>query len=354
MIQTNNSITENNTDLQVDDHFISILGGHIFFQTLATGAKLGLFTLLDNLGALTKEQIQHQLELKERPARILLHGLVSLNLISQTDDLYENTPMANKFLSKNSPVNYLAIIDWQADINYHALGHYYESTITGDNEGLIEFEGNENNLYQRLSHSPSLEKTFQDAMHSISVQANQDLVNGVDFSDRKKIVDIGGGDGSNIMKITENYENLQGLVFDSKSVCEIAKKNIKQHNRQEACDVYQGNCFETPFPTDADAFIFCHFLTIWSEEKNKFLLKKAYDALPKGGKVYIFNMMQNDNENGPLTSAMGSPYFLTLATSEGMLYTWKEYITWLKEAGFGLSDVKRLPLDHGVIIGIKN
>lgn len=64
-------------------------------------------------------------------------------------------------------------------------------------------------------------------------------------------------------------------------------------------------------------------------------------------------MMQHNNETGPMSAAMGSPYFLTIATGEGMLYTWNEYERWMHEAGF--KDVKtiELPSDHGIIVGTK-
>ncbi len=96
-----------------------------------------------------------------------------------------------------------------------------------------------------------------------------------------------------------------------------------------------------------------HFCTIWSADKNKQLFRKCYDALPKGGKMIIFNMMQNDDETGPLSAAVGSPYFLTIATGEGMLYTWSEYESWAREAGFTQVRRMRLPTDHGVIIAEK-
>ena len=67
----------------------------------------------------------------------------------------------------------------------------------------------------------------------------------------------------------------------------------------------------------------------------------------------IFNMMQKDDGTGPLSAAMGSPYFLTLATGEGMLYTWNEYETWMREAGFKTVKRQVLPRDHGAIIGWK-
>jgi len=63
--------------------------------------------------------------------------------------------------------------------------------------------------------------------------------------------------------------------------------------------------------------------------------------------------MQNDDGTRPLSAAVGSPYFLTLATGEGMLYTWSEYEDLFRKAGF--FQVKRivLPHDHGVIMGVK-
>jgi hypothetical protein len=50
---------------------------------------------------------------------------------------------------------------------------------------------------------------------------------------------------------------------------------------------------------------------------------------------------------------MGSPYFLTLATGEGMLYTWSEYEAWMRAAGFGRVLRRTFVRNHGAIIGIK-
>jgi len=64
------------------------------------------------------------------------------------------------------------------------------------------------------------------------------------------------------------------------------------------------------------------------------LLSKAYHHLPKEGAVIIFNMMQRNDGKGLLSSAMGAPYFLTIATGKGMLYKWKEYDALLRKVGF--------------------
>lgn len=338
---------------QDNDNIANILGGHIFFQTLVTGVKFDLFSLLESDGPLTQVELCFKLNIKERPMRILLLGLVSLKLVNIEEGYFSNTSLASKYLVKNSPKCICNIVLWQSEINYQAMAFYYEATVSGDNEGLQVFDGDEPTLYQRLAHNPKLEEIFQNAMEEISNQAKELLAQHVDFSSVNKIVDVGGGNGTNIINLIKQFPNLEGVVFDSATVCERAKNNFQQNNLEERCDVQVGNCFEHEFPEDADAFIFCHFLTIWSAEKNCYLLKKAYDRLPSGGKVYIFNMMQNDNRDGPLTAAMGSPYFLTLATSEGMMYTWQEYKDWMISAGFDQVDCQILPADHGVIIGTK-
>ncbi len=64
-------------------------------------------------------------------------------------------------------------------------------------------------------------------------------------------------------------------------------------------------------------------------------------------------MMQHDNETGPISAAVGSPYFLSLATGLGMLYTWREYEAWMRKEGFISIERHRLLHDHGLIIGVK-
>jgi precorrin-6B methylase 2 len=169
----------------------------------------------------------------------------------------------------------------------------------------------------------------------------------------KHLVDVGGGDGTNIIALARRWPSLRATVFDSPTVCEIARKNIAASELAGRLDAVPGECFADPFPKDADCLMFCHFFTIWGEAKDRELLRKCHDSLPPGGKAIIFNMMQHDDETGPLSAAVGSPYFLSLATGLGMLYTWREYETWMRDAGFRSVQRHKLLRDHGLIVGTK-
>lgn len=335
------------------DDLTRVLGGHIFFVTLAAAARLDLFTLLKREGPLTEAQLAVRLGLQPQPTRILLLGCVALGLIELKAGQYRVKGLARRLLDHDEPRNILPIIDWQYEINYQALQAFPEALKANKNTGLDVFPGTEPTLYQRLAHQPALEQVFQRAMQSISVQANHLLADYLDFSSVRYLIDVGGGNGTNIMALARKNPALKAAVFDSATVCEIARQHIAQAGLADRLGAVAGDCFQDPFPAGADAILFCHFFTIWSPERNQALLAKAYQALAPGGVVLIFNMMQNDDRSGPLTAAMGSPYFLTLATGEGMLYTWSEYEQWIRAAGFQHVVRRELIRHHGVVMGIK-
>ncbi len=329
-----------------------VFGGHILFQTLRTAVQLGIFDLLEREGPLTRQEIAARLELAEQPVRIVLLGLSATGILTKDGERYANTAAASTYLVRTSPKKITAYVELQHRVMYKGLWWLLESVRKFCNLGLKEFPGEEPTLYQRLAHDPELEQIFQEAMQELSRQANPALVDNLDLSQVRHLVDIGGGDGTNAIALAKRFPHLYATVFDSPTVCQIARTNIARAGLDKRIDAVAGNCFTDPLPP-GDAYLFCHFFTIWSPAKDRALLSKCYQALPPGGQVILFNMMQRDDETGPLTAALGSPYFLAIATGEGMLYTWGEYESWLREAGFQDICRQSLPLDHGVIVGRK-
>jgi len=72
-----------------------------------------------------------------------------------------------------------------------------------------------NSVRPILSHHPTLEKVLQDAMQAISVQANDILVEHVDFSPFKHLVDVGGGKWYQCHTDRNSGPFLKPTIFDS-------------------------------------------------------------------------------------------------------------------------------------------
>lgn len=336
------------------EQFNLIAQGHAAFQLLWAGVQFRLFDLLATAPGMSREAITERLGLQPQPARILLVGLAALGLVKKDGDAFYNADLSNELLVTGQPGNLVDVLGWQNHIVYKGLADFVESLRQGANVGLRNFAGDEPTLYQRLTHDKFTEKVFQDAMSSLSSHANRHLIEKADLSEVSHVMDVGGGDGTNAIALVRKHPHLQATVFDSASVCEIARRNIQAQGLSARIDTCEGNLFDTPYPDGVDAILYSHMFTIYSPEKNRRIIQKTHDALPDGGRIIIFNMMGNDEDTGPVSTALGSPYFLAIATGEGMLYSWKDYEDWLSDSGFSeLQRIDDLPLDHGLFIGIK-
>ena len=335
------------------DGLALIAGGHSAFQLLWAGVQLGVFTLLSKRPGLTRPEIAADLGLHDQPARILMTGLAALRLVIKEDETYRNAQIAEEILTPDSPANMIDVLGWQHYIVYPGEIDFVDALKQHKNVGLRHFPGDEDNLYSRLAHDPKLEKVFHDAMSAISRSANAILAKGIDLSGIQHLVDAGGGDGTNAMTLARAHPHLHLTVFDAPTVCARAEENVAKHGMSDRIDTHPGNFFVDDFPAGIDGILFAHMLTIWSPERNIALLRRAYEALPSGGQAIIFNMMGNDDETGPMATALGSPYFLTIATGEGMVYPVNEFERFLSDAGFKQTKRLALPRNHFALIGIK-
>jgi L-tyrosine C(3)-methyltransferase len=332
-----------------------ILGGHTAFALLSAGILLGAFNLLSRRPGLTEAEVQRELKLEAKPTRILVVGLLSLGMITREGEALMNVPLVEESLVDGKPGSLAPLFAWHARVVYPALADLVPSLQQNTNVGLRHFPGNGNTLYERLVSHPELEQLFQKAMSAHSQSTNAAMLEKFDFGKFKHVVDVGGGDGTNASALVNRFPNVRATVFDMPSVCAIASAKLEKAGLAGKVRTHAGNFLEDAFPREVDGVMFNHIMPIWSEQRNAMLLRKSYEVLASGGAVFIYNMMMRDDDLGPLTPAFGSLYFLALATGEGMLYRWKDYEGWLREAGFSrIERVEGLPFHHGLLVGWKS
>ena len=87
-------------------------------------------------------------------------------------------------------------------------------------------------------------------------------------------------------------------------------------------------------------------------EEKKLLIAKAYDALPDGGALIIFESLIDDERR---TNAFGLLMSLNMLIelSGGFDYTGADCTSWLKEAGFRETRVEHLIGPDSMVIAIK-
>jgi SAM-dependent methyltransferase len=345
------------TEREVEDFFY-IANGFTFSQGIAAGVESNVFGFLHENPGATLEKIGEVCGLPPQSARALMIGLGHMKLIERDPKTktYKNKPVADEYLVPSNPKNIIPIIRAFWRIQYKGLYHMPTALKKGTNLGVGDPTegGGEETLYKRLAHDPELEKIFHEAMNCFTIQTNDVLGKFDDWKSVKHVVDVGGGTGTNSVMLAKAHSNLRMTVFDAPTICERAKERFKANGVSERCDTHVGEFFKDPFPPGIDGILFSHVAEIYSPEQVKFACKKSYDALPKGGKLFLWVVAADDDEMGGTWAVKISLYFLTQASGQGICYPPNDYEAWLKGAGF--SDVKitkNLPWEHAFIVATK-
>lgn len=328
-----------------------VMFGQMHFQSLWAGIDLGIFEILKP-GPQTITQIAEGAGIALQPARIVMSNLVALGFVDRQGEAYANGPLAERFLVKSGQDSVVDVMGWLARIVYVGVTDYPRSLRENRAVGLERFPGTGTTLYERLVSDPELEKVFQDAMSGMP--SNRFLADLIPLEGRKQLCDCGGGAGRNAVALVKANPGLQVTIFDQPSVCAKARENVDSHGLADRISTYDGNFLEDSFPPGMDSILYSHIGSIWSHETNVRVFRRAAQALPPGGRFYIYNMVAADDHSGPLSVTCGSVYFHGLATGEGLMHSAADYGAMLLEAGFSSVELLRdLPVSHALVIGTR-
>jgi ubiquinone/menaquinone biosynthesis C-methylase UbiE len=330
------------------DDLVRVLFGASAFQMLNAGCQLGLFRLLHQRPGSTPAAVGEELTLQSRPVQMLLLGTTALGLTVRDGEGYRNADLIDRMFPDSWEI-IEDLVEFEARIVLPAGADFTESLRADSNVGLRRIPGDSDDLYHRLAGDPDLERLFYRCMRSWSRLSNPVLVANADLTGVRRVLDVGGGDGVNSIALATANPHVSFTVLDLPGALEFARKRIAETGLSDRISVQECDMFSDAYPPGHDCVLFANQLVIWSPEQNLRLLRKAYEALPEGGRVLIFSAMSTDD--GPLYAALDNVYFATLPTADSVIYHWNQYETWLSEAGF--CDIRRLPgqtwTPHGVV-----
>jgi len=113
----------------------------------------------------------------------------------------------------------------------------------------------------------------------------------------------------------------------------------------------EGSFFDVDLPK-ADVVMMGHILHDWDLPTKKMLVKKAFDAIPAGGAMIVYEAIIDDDRSKNAFGLMMSLNML-IETPGGFDYTGAECAGWMKEAGFSATRVEPLVGPDSMVVGIK-
>jgi hypothetical protein len=316
-------------------------------KTLLSAVELGLFTLLAD-GPLGVEALTARLELHPRSVRDFLDALVSLGQLERNDGLYANTPAGALFLDRRKPSYVGGILEMANTRLYPFWGALTAALRTGEPQNETK-QGRD--LFDEIYRHPAILSEFLKAMTGLSLGAARAMSEKFPWSDYRSFADIGTAQGGLAVELARAHPHVHGIGFDLPAVRPHFEDYVAQNGLSSRLSFHAGDFFAQAMPS-ADVLIMGHILHDWSLQKKQVLIRKAYEALPIGGALIVYDPIIDDDRRRNTFGLLMSLNML-VETREGFDFTGADCRGWLEEAGFAETRCEPLAGPDSMVIGVK-
>ncbi len=317
-------------------------------KTLLSAVELELFTHLAGHPQ-DLETLRARLGLHPRSARDFLDALVALGFLHRTDGVYRNTGATDAFLDKHKPSYIGGILEMANARQYGLWGHLTEALRTGEPQNETKHGGA--SLFEQLCADPERLKQFAAGMTGTSRGTNLELAKRFPWTDVATFADIGTAQGDTAVQIALAHPHLTGYGFDLPALAPVFEDYAHQNQVGERLTFVPGDFFTDALPT-VDVLVMGHILHDWNLEEKRSLLAKAYDALPDGGSLIVYEAMIDDNRSSNAFGLLMSLNML-IETPGGFDFTPTECMEWMRDAGFRSARAEHLTGPDSMVVAVK-
>jgi hypothetical protein len=317
-------------------------------KTLLSAVEVGLFTHLAN-GPCDANSVAMGLELHPKSIRDFLDALVSLGMLERVGDEYRNSATTDLFLDRNKPSYIGGMLEMANARLYPFWGSLTEALRTGhpQNEAKVG-----ENFFTALYQDPDRLEQFLHAMTGISMGAAHAIAEKFPWHRHQTVIDIGAAEGCVPAQVALRHPHLSGGGFDLPAVAPIFEKHVASFGLADRLRFYPGDFLADPLPT-ADVLIMGHILHDWSLDEKLMLLRKAYEALPAGGALIVYESIIDDDRRANTFGLLMS-LNMRIETEDGFDYTGADCQSWMAHVGFGDTYVEPLAGPDSMVVGIKS
>jgi hypothetical protein len=167
----------------------------------------------------------------------------------------------------------------------------------------------------------------------------------------RSFVDIGAAQGALPVRVALTHPHLTGASYDLAAVGPIFEEYVESFELSDRLRFIPGDMHNGPLPT-ADVVCLGHVLHGYGETERRELIAKAYDAVPIGGAVIVYDAMVDPARPHNFASHP-SRLNIMLDTWEGFEATTTQCTDWLRAAGFVGVTTRHLIGPTSMVFGYK-
>ena len=297
------------------------------FPAMTAADEVGTFAALSSR-SLSTEELAAQLRVDARALGIHLGLLAALGFVERRDGRWRATAAARIWLHPEGEGYYGPVIHRYRAVE--ALHEEFVATLRTGNKAQTQPSAAEE--WERGEMPAEMARNITAFMNAHSRATSKAVACQPDFAEVRSLLDVGGGSGIFAIELARAWPSLRATVMEIAAVCVEADGFIAAAQAGGRVRTLAVNMFEQPWPHDHDAHFFSNIFHDWSDATCRLLARKSFDALPSGGRIFLHEMLLDDDGCGPLPAAAFS--LMMLLGTRGKQYTLPELRGFLEGAGF--------------------
>src|SRR3954447_11708135 len=315
---------------------------------LLSAVELGVFSGPAESPRSDGAALRERLGLHPPSARDFFDAVVALGMLERDNGSYSNTPATEVFLDRSKPTYVGGLLEMANARLYPFWGSLTEGLQTGGPQNEAKTGGS---FFEALYADPDRLGPFARAMSAVSGGAGQANAAKFPWGDHKSVVDVGCAEGMVPVQVAMAHEHITGGGFDLPPLGPAFDAFVGNFGLSDRLSFTGGDFFADRLP-QADVLVMGHILHDWGVDQKRVLLKKAYDALPEGGALIVYEAIIDDDRRSNAFGLLMSLNML-IETPGGFDYTAADCQAWMQETGFRESYVEHLVGPDSMVVGIK-
>jgi 3-hydroxy-5-methyl-1-naphthoate 3-O-methyltransferase len=287
--------------------------------------ELGVFEFLERRPAGLAD-VRAFADVTERAAEALLAVLAALGFVVRRRGRFHLTDAARTYLLPGRPFYWLPMLREVG--NGQLLAELLGRRLREDN---LAPEAGVSRRWERGEMSAEDARLSCRRMHSHSLPAATGLARNGDFGGVRRLLDVAGGSGCFSIALALRHPELRCTVAELPVVAAETREYIRRFGCADRVGTHEFNMFRDPWPEGYDAIFFSNVFHDWDAERRQELARRSFAALPPRGRIYLHEMLLDDERDGPLTPALFS---LLMLGTRGKQFSAEELGELLARAGF--------------------
>lgn len=285
--------------------------------------ELNLFEAIAQ-GSTCADELAHKIGIAGEGCLALGRVLVSNGLLDEPSELtFTPTPLALAYWLKSSPL-------------YRGL-EFHRIRASAAHQRLLDAlrqHGRDNRItgmWEQGEVDAAQAEQFTALMHSIMLGPAIAEVRSGAFEGFPTVIDAGGGSGAFCAALVAHQPEVEAIVMDLSEVCSLTQGYVARYVGEGRVKTTACNFFKDRWPT-AGAYHFSNILHDWPLEVAGALLKRAFEALPSGGSVFVHEVLLDEGKSSPRTAVIFN--LLMYINHRSQQFTFRMLQEMLTEAGF--------------------